>query len=96
MKIFILPLIYYFASNPSIILKYKIENSLPFDDVLLINGHSKLLSSKASVNRKIIQKLGYNIPLLIAAMDKVTENQTIIFIVSQGWWHKNTPQENEF
>ena len=64
--------------------------------MLLIPDHFKLLFSKTPVNRKIIQKLGYNIPLLIAAMDKVTENQTIIFIVSQGWWHKNNPQENEF
>ncbi len=64
--------------------------------MLLIPDHFKLLFSKAPVNRKIIQKLGYNIPLLIAAMDKVTENQTIIYIVNQGKWHKNNPKENEF
>ncbi len=56
----------------------------------------KLLYSKASVNRKIIQKLGYNIPLLIAAMDKVTENQKTIYVVRQRSWYKNNPQENEF
>ena len=64
--------------------------------MLLIPDHFKLLFSKAHVNRKIIQKLGYNIPLLIAAMDKVTENQTIIFIESHRWWHENNPQKNEF
>ena len=64
--------------------------------MLLITGHSKLLSSKAPVNRKIIQTLRYNIPLLIAAMDTGTENQIKIYIVSQGSWHENNSQENEY
>ena len=78
-------------------LKDKIENSLPFDDVLLIPGRSKLLSSKASVNRKIIQTLGYNIPLLISAIDKFTQNKTTIYIESQVRGRvENNPQENYF
>ena len=64
--------------------------------MLLIPCDSKLLSSKAPVNREIIHKLGYNIPLLIAAMGIVTGNQTNIYIVSQRRWHKNNPHENEF
>ena len=61
-----------FTPVSQIILKDKIESSLPFDYGLIILLHSKLLFSKAPVNRKIIQKMGYNIPLLIAAMDTVT------------------------
>ncbi len=64
--------------------------------MLLITGHSKLLSSKAPVNSNIIQKMVYKIPLIIAAIDIVKENPTTIYIVRQGSWHKNNPQENEF
>ncbi len=64
--------------------------------MLLITGHSKLLSSKDPVNRKILQTLRYNNPSLIAAMNTVKENQIKIYIVSQGSCHENNPQEDEF
>ena len=64
--------------------------------MLLKTGHSKLLSSKAPVNRKNIQTLRYIIPSLIAAMDTVKQNQIKIYIVIQGSWHENNPQEDEF
>ena len=50
-------------------LKDRIEDSLTFDDVLLLPGHSKLLPSEVSVKSRITQTLGCNIPLLSAAMD---------------------------
>ena len=75
-------------------LKDRIEDSLTFVDVLHLLGHSKLLSSKASVNRKIIQTWGYNIPLLISAIDIFTQNKTTKYIVSRGRENENNPQEN--
>lgn len=53
-------------------LKDRIEDSLTFDDVLLLPGHSKLLPSEVSVKSRITQTLGCNIPLLSAAMDTGT------------------------
>ena len=50
-------------------LKDRIEDSLTFDDVLLLPGYSKLLPSEVSVKSRITQKFGCNIPLLSAAMD---------------------------
>ena len=65
-------------------LKDRIEDSLTFDDVLLLPGHSKLLPSKVSVKSRITQTLGCNIPLLSAAMDTVTEHRTAICIAQEG------------
>ena len=69
-----------------------IEDSLTFDDVLLLPGHSKLLPSEVSVKSRITQTLGCNIPLLSAAMDTVTEHRTAICIAQEGGMgiiHKN-------
>ena len=65
-------------------LKDRIEDSLTFDDVLLLPGHSKLLPSEVSVKSRITQTLGCNIPLLSAAMDTVTEYQTAICMAQEG------------
>ena len=73
-------------------LKDRIEDSLTFDDVLLLPGHSKLLPSEVSVKSRITQTLGCNIPLLSAAMDTVTEHRTAICIAQEGGMgiiHKN-------
>ena len=65
-------------------LKDRIEDSLTFDDVLLLPGHSKLLPSEVSVKSRITQTLGCNIPLLSVAMDTVTEHQTVICMAQEG------------
>ena len=79
-------------------LKDRIEDSLTFDDVLLLPGHSKLLPSEVSVKSRITQTLGCNIPLLSAAMDTVTENQTAICIAQEGGMgiiHKNVGSKDQ-
>ena len=65
-------------------LKDRIEDSLTFDDVLLLPGHSKLLPSEVSVKSRITQTPGCNIPLLTVAMDTVTEHQTAICMAQEG------------
>ena len=73
-------------------LKDRIEDSLTFDDVLLLPGHSKLLPSEVTVKRKIAQKMRCKIPLMSAAMDTVNEHQTAICISQEGGMgitHKN-------
>ena len=79
-------------------LKDRIEDSLTFDDVLLLLGHSKLLPSEVSVKSRITQTLGCNIPLLSAAMDTVTEHQTAICMAQEGGMgiiHKNMSSEDQ-
>ena len=78
-------------------LKDRIEDSLTFDDVLLLPGHSKLLPSEVSVKSRITQTLGCNIPLLSAAMDTVTELETAICMtqeVGMGIIHKDMSSED--
>ena len=63
-------------------LKDRIEDSLTFDDVLLLPGYSKVLPSEVSVKSRITQTLECNIPLISAAMDTVTEHQTAICMLT--------------
>jgi IMP dehydrogenase len=79
-------------------LKDRIEDSLTFDDVLLLPGHSKLLPSEVSISSRITQTLECNIPLLSAAMDTVTEHQTAICMAQEGGMgiiHKNMSAEDQ-
>ena len=79
-------------------LKDRIEDSLTFDDVLLLPGHSKLLPSEASLKSRITQTPGYNIPLLTVAMDTVTELQTAICMtqeVGMGIIHNDMSSEDQ-
>jgi len=79
-------------------LKDRIEDSLTFDDVLLLPGYSKVLPSEVSVKSRITQTLECNIPLISAAMDTVTENQTAICMAQEGGIgiiHKNMTAEDQ-
>ena len=79
-------------------LKDRIENSLTFDDVLLLPGYSKVLPSEVSVKSRITQTLECNIPLISAAMDTVTEHQTAICMAQEGGIgiiHKNMTTEDQ-
>jgi len=79
-------------------LKDRIEDSLTFDDVLLLPGYSKVLPSEVSVKSRITQTLECNIPLISAAMDTVTEHQTAICMAQEGGIgiiHKNMTAEDQ-
>ena len=79
-------------------LKYRIEDSFTFDDVLLLPGYSKVLPGEVSVKSKITQTLECNIPLLSAAMDTVTKHQTAICMSQEGGLgiiHKNMNAEKQ-
>ncbi|MDC0154632.1 IMP dehydrogenase [bacterium] len=79
-------------------LKDRIEDSLTFDDVLLLPGYSKVLPSEVSVKSRITQTLECNIPLISAAMDTVTEHQTAICMAQEGGIgivHKNMSAKDQ-
>jgi len=79
-------------------LKDRIEDSLTFDDVLLLPGYSKVLPSEVSVKSRITQTLECNIPLISAAMDTVTESRMSIALGELGGMgiiHKNLSSKDQ-
>ncbi len=75
-------------SSMAVILK----ESLTFDDVLLVPGHSTVHPKDTVVTSSLTNKIDLQIPLLTAAMDTVTESGMAIAIARQGGLgviHKN-------
>ncbi len=58
--------------------------SLTFDDVMLLPGHSDFLPREADVSTFLTRRIRLNIPLLSAAMDTVTEARTAIAMAQEG------------
>ncbi|MGQ0793051.1 MAG: IMP dehydrogenase [Deltaproteobacteria bacterium] len=65
-------------------LENKIEESLTFDDVLLIPAYSEALPNEVDVSTQLTAQIRLNIPLISAAMDTVTESKTAISIAREG------------
>ena len=65
-------------------LKYRIEDSFNFDDVLFLPGYSNVLPGEVSEKSKITKTLECNISLLSATMDTVTKHQTAICMSLEG------------
>ena len=61
-----------------------VKESLTFDDVLLVPGHSTVHPKDTSVTTSLTNNIQLQIPLLTAAMDTVTESGMAIAIARQG------------
>jgi IMP dehydrogenase len=61
-----------------------VQQSLTFDDVLLLPAYSEVLPSTVSLRTELTAKLCLNIPLLSAAMDTVTEARLAIALAQEG------------
>ena len=75
-----------------------IQQSLTFDDVLLVPAHSLVLPKDVSLKTKLTQQIELNIPLLSAAMDTVTEARLAIALAQEGGLgiiHKNMSIKNQ-
>lgn len=75
-----------------------IQQSLTFDDVLLVPAHSLVLPKDVSLKTKLTQQIELNIPLLSAAMDTVTEARLAIALAQEGGLgiiHKNMSIQNQ-
>ena len=69
-----------------------LRDSLTFDDVLLVPGHSTVHPKDTVVRSSLTAEIELQIPLLTAAMDTVTESGMAIAIARQGGLgviHKN-------
>lgn len=61
-----------------------VQQSLTFDDVLLVPAHSLILPKDVSLKTKLTRTINLNIPLLSAAMDTVTEARLAIALAQEG------------
>ncbi|MBC7242567.1 MAG: IMP dehydrogenase [Anaerolineae bacterium] len=74
------------------------EEALTFDDVLLEPGYSEVLPAEVSVATELAPAIRLNIPILSAAMDRVTEARMAIALAREGGLgviHRNMSIENQ-
>jgi len=74
------------------------RETLTFDDVLLLPGHSIVLPNQVSLKTRLTKRLQLNVPILSAAMDTVTESSTAISMAQEGGLgviHKNMSIEDQ-
>lgn len=74
------------------------RETLTFDDVLLLPGHSTVLPNQVSLKSRLTKRLSLNVPILSAAMDTVTESETAISMAQEGGLgviHKNMSIEDQ-
>ncbi|MFO7781657.1 MAG: IMP dehydrogenase [Spirochaetia bacterium] len=74
-----------------------LEETLSYDDVLLLPGHADFLPTEADVRTDLAPGISLNVPVLSAAMDTVTEDGLAIALALQGGLgviHRNmSPQQ---
>ena len=61
-----------------------IEESLSYDDVLLVPSYSDFLPGEADVRTRLVRDIHLNIPILSSAMDTVTEEEMAIALALEG------------
>src|SRR5882672_4995871 len=61
-----------------------LEESLTFDDVLLVPAYSEVLPREVDLSTRLTRKIRLNLPLISAAMDTVTEARLAITIAQEG------------
>jgi IMP dehydrogenase len=74
------------------------RETLTFDDVLLLPGHSTVLPNQVKLQSKLTKRLNLNVPVLSAAMDTVTESDAAIAVAQEGGLgviHKNMSIEDQ-
>ncbi len=74
------------------------QESLTFDDVLLVPAKSEVLPNDAQLQTRLTRNIELNIPLISAAMDTVTEARLAIAIAQEGGLgivHKNLSVEEQ-
>ncbi len=64
--------------------EYLIEESLTFDDVLIIPNYSEIMPHEVDTQTLLTPRIKLNIPLVSAAMDSVTASGTAISMAQEG------------
>jgi IMP dehydrogenase len=63
---------------------FQANDSLTFDDLLIVPGYSEVLPSDVDIRAKLTSSIQLNIPILSAAMDTVTEARLAIALAREG------------
>jgi IMP dehydrogenase len=63
---------------------FSANESLTFDDLLIVPGYSELLPSEVNITTRLAGNIKLNIPILSAAMDTVTEGRMAIGLAREG------------
>ncbi|MCC6147560.1 MAG: IMP dehydrogenase [Anaerolineaceae bacterium] len=77
---------------------FKSDESLTYDDVLIVPGFSELLPAQVNIQAVLVPGIQLNIPLLSAAMDTVTESRLAIALARAGGIgiiHRNMSPEDQ-
>ncbi|MFW5738645.1 MAG: IMP dehydrogenase [Spirochaetota bacterium] len=61
-----------------------LEETLSYDDVLLLPSYSDFLPGEADVRTRLVGDISLNIPIVSAAMDTVTEDRLAIALALEG------------
>ena len=61
-----------------------IGEGITFDDVLLVPGYSEVIPNQVSLKTHLTKKIEFNIPMMSAGMDTVTEHRMAIAMARQG------------
>ncbi|NBY18707.1 CBS domain-containing protein, partial [bacterium] len=77
-----------------------LQEGLTFDDILLVPRFSEVLPTEVETDSQLTPNIKLKIPVISAAMDKVTESQTAIVMARHGGAgviHRNlTPERQAF
>ncbi|MFH1367157.1 MAG: IMP dehydrogenase [Patescibacteria group bacterium] len=74
------------------------EETLTFDDVLLVPQKSSILPAETNLKTRLTKRINLNIPLIASPMDTVTEHRMAIALALQGGIgiiHKNMPADSQ-
>lgn len=63
---------------------FRVNESLTFDDLLIVPGYSEILPSQVDVRARLTNTISLNVPILSAAMDTVTEARLAIALAREG------------
>ncbi|NBT57510.1 IMP dehydrogenase, partial [bacterium] len=64
--------------------KSELMDGLTFDDVLLVPRYSEVVPPEVELSTRLTSRIQLGIPIISAAMDKVTESRTAIAMARAG------------
>lgn len=77
---------------------FQTQDSLTFDDILIVPGYSEVLPSDVDVSAQLTQGIRLKIPIMSAAMDTVTDSRMAIALAREGGMgiiHRNMSLEEQ-
>ena len=77
---------------------FQSQDSLTFDDILIVPGYSEILPADVDVSAQLTQNIRLKVPIMSAAMDTVTDSSMAIALAREGGIgiiHRNMSPEEQ-